>query len=114
MSSIGSMNLSNAMLVERSYESSAEFMEDVGLYMERRGMFIPLKKPIRSGMRIELAFSLSNGREILSGNALCIKYVEAKGKRPSGAWLKWKKLSDRSKKNIQLIEAWKQENNYKS
>ena len=110
MGNLGNVTLTNAVKIERTYDTSAAFMEAVGIYVEPRGVFFPIRKELAKGTLVELACRLPSGREIISAKARVIKFQSAQSGRPDGIWLKWEELTDRSQKNIAMIESWRKTN----
>ena len=110
MSEIANVALTSAFRIERTYDSSGDFMDKVGQYVERRGTFLPMRKELEKGTMLELGLTLPSGRDIIRGKARVIKFQEATGTKPTGVWIKWEKLSPRSQENIRLVETWRTEN----
>lgn len=109
-SNVAKVNLRNQLRIQREYATSAEFMEQSGKRISAQGMFLAMRAPLEIGVIVELAFTLPSGRDILRGKTEVIKIQEENAKTPAGVWVKFLDITPRSQKNLDLIAAWRSQN----
>lgn len=111
MNTVAKVNLRNQLRIQREFTSSADFMEQVGKRVSAQGMFLAMRSPLTAGTTLEIAFTLPSGRDILRGAAEVAKVQDESASMPAGVWIRFRQLTPRSLKNLELISAWRASQN---
>ncbi|RMF16065.1 MAG: hypothetical protein D6761_06830 [Candidatus Dadabacteria bacterium] len=98
-------------LLARDFPTSEAFIDDLGLSVTEKGMFIPMRVSDRFqvGGELQLRFTLDGRKEILAGTARIVFIRDgANGEKP-GCGVKFLELTERSRKNLAMIIQWREE-----
>ncbi len=97
-------------LIAKEFATSDQFMEQFGRTIKDGGMFLPIPQTFDEGTELQIKFSLPSGREILAGTVR-VAYCRdgANGEQP-GCGVLFVDLNERSRKNLNMIYDWQQQN----
>ncbi len=102
MGKIGKIDLGQQIM--KRFETSKDFMLEMGEYVFEDSVFIPTGREIEVGSIINFNFMLRDKKHILKGTG---KVEEVAQKPPFGWKVKFIELDDRSRKNLEMILEWK-------
>lgn len=96
----------------RDFESSEAFINQLGKSVTEKGMFIPMRvdDKFKVGQELHVRFTLKGQKEILAG-IVQIVFVRdgSNGEKTTGCGVRYLELTPRSKKNLELIKAWREQ-----
>jgi len=98
-------------LVALDFADSAAFVDQLGKSVTAKGMFIAMRlnDRIGRGQEIEIRFTLDGRKEILSGTAKVVFVRDGSNGETPGYGVAFRTLTDRSRKNLEMIQAWREE-----
>ena len=102
-------------LLARDFPTSEAFIDDLGMSVTEKGMFIPMRisDRFKVGTELQLRFTLDGRKEILAGTARIVFVRDgANGEKP-GCGVRFLQLTERSRKNLSMIMQWREERKQK-
>ena len=95
------MRMKTIPVVERTFEHSADFMEQWGRTIHPKGMTLPIfKKQLDPESPLEMLLKLANGRPIIEGRVLVDSCSDA------GIAVRFVKMTERANINIELASEY--------
>lgn len=98
-------------LLARDFATSEAFVAQLGKSVTAKGMFIPMRvnDKFQVGQELEVRFTLQGRKEIIAGTVQIVFIRDGANGETSGCGVRYVELSERSVKNLDMIQAWRSE-----